>query len=81
MAKGPFGERDRGVIHPDRLVRFRCRAHCGQGDYDADQITVLVRNAPSYEAACNHIKIAAPRRGWGEVEGFEDMTIDLEGGA
>lgn len=61
----------------DWLVRFRCRRHGGQGDYDRDQLTVLVRNVPGFAAAINRIRIAAPNRGWDECEGFEDMTVDI----
>ena len=55
------------------LVKFTYDYYC-QG-YDETRETVLVRNAPSFAAACNRI-VASGK--FYHARDFENMTIDLE---
>lgn len=60
------------------LVRFTYDQY-SQGYEDVTE-TVLVKNAPCFEAACNQIKIICDDRGnsrFLDARDFEDMTIDI----
>lgn len=80
MTQGSHMTRDYAKVRRnppmDWLIAFRYTTYC-QGTADTAHACVLVRQARSYAAAVNRLRIAAPMRGWIDPCAFEDMTVDI----